>query len=456
MKLTVVTLALVSNYLISWNYDDGNEDHVAKQDTVVVPASHKYSRMNPLKWFFLGKNYREEWSTPVKMPVFHLTETKGGFTIEKLGGGEQTKSLHLVNKNGTEWVARSVDKNVRGALPENLQGTFIQRMVQDQISAAYPYAILTMYDLSKAVDIPTPTAELYYIPDDPALGKYRPTFAHSIVFLSPKDIDGKDLKTESTDSIKTLIHSSNYYQLQQEKILTARLFDMLIADWDRHKGQWDWAFIDSGHTIFIYPVPEDRDQAFFLSQGAITQVARLFGLPHLIGFKENPKKLKKLNNKVHDFDRFYMNRLDRNNWKKSILDFQAKMTDDVIEKAVSRLPREVHAISGNEIKQKLISRRNGLLKEGLRYYDFLAEEAVISSTKDPELFTIYNYSDSTTVVVTRAKDGRKIYERTFYSDETDEININNIGEEDKIEASGKPSIKINYHKLDAGKATDED
>jgi len=429
-----------------WNYDSTGENHVPDKDTVVVPASHNYSRMNPLKWLFMGKNYRKEWSVPVKMPVFHLTATKGGFTIEKLGGGEQTKSLHLVNKDGTEWVARSVDKHVREALPERLQGTFAQRVVQDQISAAYPYALMTMYDLSAAVGIPATKAELFYIPDDPALGKYRPVFAHSVVFLVAKNINGKDINTESTDSIRQLIDSTNLYRLSQEKILTVRLFDMLIADWDRHGGQWEWAFTDSDRVSYIYPIPEDRDQAYFLSNGLIAQAARLFGMPHLIGFKEYPKKLKKLNHKAHDFDRYHLDQLDRRDWQRLILSFQSKMTDEVIVNAVRKLPKEVFEISGEELIRKLKGRRNGLLKEGLRYYDFLASETFVTSTKDPEVLTVSNFEDSTTITVQRMTDKRLIFERTFLTEETDDIHLNNLTEEDNLKVVGKPALNIHYNR----------
>jgi len=442
MTLTVVTIALVSNHLLGWNYDANTEDHIPRQDTVVVPASHRYSNMSPIKWFFLGKNYREEWSTPVSMPVFHLSTTKGGFSIEKLGGGEQTKSLHLVNRDGTKWVLRSVDKNVRDALPQALRGTFVQNIVQDQISAAYPYAVLTIFDLAKAVNIPSPTTELYYIPDDPALGKFRPIFAHTACFLSPKNIDGQKIDTEPTDTVRHMLDSSSHFQLQQEKVLTARLFDMFIADWDRHKGQWDWGFADSGYTRFIYPVPEDRDQAYFLSRGAIAKVVTLFGMPHLIGFREDPKNLKKLNHKVHNFDRYYLNQLGKSDWERTIRSFQSLMTDHVIQKAVSRLPKQVYAISGEEIKRKLIGRRNGLLKAGLDYYDFIAQNVAVHSTVEPEIFVVTGNNNQVSIEVKRQFDGRRIFHRTFYAEETSVVTISGIRNDDQVKETGKSSIKV--------------
>ena len=89
---------------------------VSAQDSVIVAASNKYINCSPVRLLFVGKNYRREWSTPVKMPVFHLKSEMGGFTIKELGGGQQTKSLRLLDKNGQEWVLRTTDKDVAGAL----------------------------------------------------------------------------------------------------------------------------------------------------------------------------------------------------------------------------------------------------------------------------------------------------------------------------------------------------
>ncbi len=93
-------------------------------DSVTVPASMKYINCSPIRVLFIGKNYRREWSTPVKMPVFRLKKEQGGFTITELGGGQQTKSLRLLDKNGQEWVLRTTDKDVAGALDATLNTNF--------------------------------------------------------------------------------------------------------------------------------------------------------------------------------------------------------------------------------------------------------------------------------------------------------------------------------------------
>src|SRR5687768_12050693 len=77
------------------------------QDSVTVAASELYHPPSFFSKLFLGSNYREVWATPVNVPVFRLSE---GFEITGTGGGHQTKSLELKDRDGNKWVLRSVDK----------------------------------------------------------------------------------------------------------------------------------------------------------------------------------------------------------------------------------------------------------------------------------------------------------------------------------------------------------
>src|SRR5215216_5568912 len=98
-------------------------------DSIVFPASTQYSTASFLGRIISGTNYRKKWETPVAMPVFRLKEK--GFTIKELGGGMQTKSLRLLDKNRREWVLRSVDKKAEGALPKNIRYPIVINFVQD-------------------------------------------------------------------------------------------------------------------------------------------------------------------------------------------------------------------------------------------------------------------------------------------------------------------------------------
>src|SRR4030095_14890969 len=118
------------------------------KDTVNAPASLKYGHSGWLRTLFLGENYRKEWDQSVNLKVFHLKEEKGGFQIVELGGGRQTKSLKLKDKNGVEWTLRTIDKDPEKAIPEAVRNTIAQDLVQDMISASHPYSPLAVPDLA--------------------------------------------------------------------------------------------------------------------------------------------------------------------------------------------------------------------------------------------------------------------------------------------------------------------
>ncbi|MCK4992187.1 MAG: metallophosphoesterase, partial [Bacteroidales bacterium] len=81
------------------------------------PNGEKYQATN-FKRVFFGDNYREEWVTPVEVPVFDFKNEKGGLEIVKKGGGGQTKSLRLENSKGQQWVLRSIEKDPSKVIPE--------------------------------------------------------------------------------------------------------------------------------------------------------------------------------------------------------------------------------------------------------------------------------------------------------------------------------------------------
>src|SRR4030095_8377572 len=174
-----------------------NVPNVKYKDTFTISASDKHLPVKGFRKFFLGQNYRPEWSTPVNMKVFNINKERGGFTAMGLGGGKQTKTLRLKDKKGKEWVLRSVDKIPTGALPPEFRSTISGDLVKDFNSASHPYAALTIPELAKALNIEVPHPELFFVPDDPALGYYRPLFANTVCMLESRNptVDGSDSKS---------------------------------------------------------------------------------------------------------------------------------------------------------------------------------------------------------------------------------------------------------------------
>jgi hypothetical protein len=450
---TCISLCIGVFCLISFSYGQF-------PDSVIVPASIKYINCSPVRLLFIGKNYRREWSTPVKMPVFNLKKERGGFTIKELGGGQQTKSLRLLDKKGEEWVLRSTDKDVAGALAATLKNKFasnlVKDVIQDLISASHPYGSLTVPDLAKAAGVVVARPKLFYVPDDPALGEYRSLFANTVCFLEDREPTADQSETESTEDVMEKVFEKNDHQLIQQTILKARLLDMLIADWDRHEDQWKWGIQKKGSTTWYYPVPKDRDFAYFKSNGLIVLFASITVLPHMHSFTRDGSALKKLSNKTWEMDAQWLNQLNEEDWENAIIQFQNKLTDSVIKTAVKNIPPEVHAISGKKLEEKLMNRRNGLLKHAMDYYRFLAFNTYIIGTDEQEFFTIGKDEDNITVTASRngSKDKNQIiYQRTFNQKDTKKIHIMGLGGNDHFDIDENVSSSIKLH-LEGGKGND--
>ena len=417
------------------------------KDYVKAVASNQYKKVTGVQKLFNGNNYRKEWSTPVNLKVFNVNKEKGGFTIEGVGGGKQTRSLKLKDKQGREWALRTIDKDPTAAIPQNFRQSFASNIVQDLISAAHPYAPLAIPTLADTTGVLVSAPEFFYVPDDPSLGYYKPLFANKICMLERKDPDeGNDSK--SSFKLFNKMREDNDHTVDQEAVLRARLLDMLIADWDRHFDQWRWATRDTGQGKLYVPIPRDRDQAFFYSDGLILKYMSKGRIPFLKGLQFRLHDINRLNTVSKDFDRMFLNNLDKEAWNNVATDFTNKLTDQKINVAIHKMPPEIYAISGKKITDKLISRKKDLREESLKYYRFLSKEVDILGSNENEKFTITAVNDSIKLTVfsyrKTADTNFVMYQRVFDQRETQEIRLYGFNGEDKFEIDSgmNSSIRI--------------
>jgi hypothetical protein len=332
---------------------------------ITMPASKKYSSPSVLGEIFSGSNYRKEWETPVTMPVFDIKNTN--FKIVKMGGGQQTISLDLVDDKNRGWTLRSVDKSVQ-TLKKYQQNIFIQSIIQDHISASYPYAELSVPDIAQAAGVPAGREYLYFVPDDSAFGEYRLAVANRVFILINNQPQPEKAIT-TTEMLEKLKQDKQFY-VDEKEYLKARLVDWLVADWDRHINQWRWIEKKTDSGIAFRVVPRDHDQAFFRSNGLLANIVSLFK-PHFNKFTKDGHGIEGLSEKTKPLDKQFTARLQKEDWEMIIKQFQHNVTDSVIEAAIKKQPKEIFAIRGNELIGKLKSRRDGLLKHVMEYYSFL-------------------------------------------------------------------------------------
>jgi len=427
------------------------------KDSVTVPVNVHYSKVSGFHKIIAGKNYRKEWATPVHLKVFRIDQIMGGLKIKELGGGRQTKSLKMEDKNGREWVLRTVDKDPAGAVPPAFKGTIAQSIVQDMISAQSPYGPLVIPLLAKATNVVHNNPVYYFVPDDPALGKYRQVFANKVCLLEPDNPVDNETDTKSTQKVIDKIISDSKDHVDQEAVLRSRLLDMVIGDWDRHFGQWDFGTRDTGVGKLYFPIPKDRDQAFFNSDGLLAKAVSLSAMPYLQGFKKDYPNLNWFNWEERDFDRLFMNNIDEQKWSDIIKKFQSNLNDSVIAKAVKKFPPEIYALNAATIAKKLKGRRDLLYKDGMKYYRFLSREVNVPSSNKDEFFRVSNAKEGIEVkVFKRKKDNDSstvMYDRVFDPKVTKYINLYGLNGEDIFYVDSNVNSKIKL-RIIGGKGVD--
>ncbi|MCZ6900180.1 MAG: hypothetical protein O7F74_08070, partial [Bacteroidetes bacterium] len=433
-------------------------DHL-KDSVVTTSASQQYLIKTGKHWL-LGKNYRQVWAADRTVPVFDIGSEHGGLKIIQRGGGFQTNSLRLEASDGKQYVLRSIEKYAIKAVPPALQETFAAGLVQDQISASHPYGAFVVPTMAEAAGVYHTNPMAVFVPDDPRLGPYRDDFANTMCLYEERPAgDASDLPNfgNSKDIISTAkmlkkLHKDNDNYVDQDWVLKSRMFDLLIGDWDRHDDQWRWASFDQGKRTMFRPIPRDRDQIFFINNGLLMGIAkRKWALPKFQGFDYDLKNTPGFMYNARWFDRDFLNQPDREDWMSIVEELQTNMTDEVIESAIREWPDPIYDLRGEEITNKLKTRRQNLKRFALQHYLFLSKEVTVHGSHKRELFKVERLDDENTRVqmykISKKKDREKLlYERTFKTSETKDIRLFGLDGDDEFEISGSvkkgPRVRV--------------
>jgi len=404
----------------------------------------------------MGANYRREWNTPITVPILNLSTEKGGLTPVKKGGGKQTKSLRLEGADGRQYTIRSIQKFITSkTLPGDLQSEAAADLVSDGVSASYPYAALSMMPLADAAGVPYGKVRLVYVPDDPRLGEFRKDFGNMLATFEERMPEGVK-KAYDTDEVVDKLEKDNDNEVDENALITARLLDMFVMDFDRHEDQWQWGSNDNdrgGKTFF--PIPRDRDQAFYTNQGLLPGfVKRKSMVPQLEGFKPHMKSVKFFNTAAKNFDHFFFQKATVEDWKRGAEKLVAAMTDQVIDQAIAMQPAQLRDISGPHIGQILKERRKYLVQEAIDYAHFLAEEVNITTSDKKELFDLTRNDDGSVqlMIYKMDKNGNqssKMYDRKFDPQYTKEIRMFGFDGDDKFLIHGN-NDKIKLRMIGGG------
>jgi hypothetical protein len=425
---------------------------------IVVPGpEYKKSSFHNFLW---GKHYRDEWITPVHINSILLDTTNGGLIPYQSGGSRQTKSLRLRDKDQREYVLRSIDKTFSGALPEIFRKTFVEKIINDEVSIAHPFAAVMVAPMAEAAEIFHTWPENVYLPTQKALDTFNTDFANTLYVLEQRPDEnwetapnfGNSKKIISTDKLMEKLHEDNKHVVDQEAFIRARLFDMFIGDWGRHEDQWRWAsFKNEKDEITIYkPIPRDRDQTFTKFDGVLLKLVKsAAGLSHQQSFGPTIENIQTYNFAARNLDRVMTNRMTLTQWLNTAKELQSLLTDSIISYSVHQMPPEDFAYSGSKLIKDLKSRRQHLPEFAEGYYKFISKEVDITATEKNELIEISDADNGgvTVTIYDLDHEGNKraiFYQRTFEEKETKEVRVYGWNGKDiyKVNLSGKSKITV--------------
>lgn len=445
------------------------------QITLPITTDEKKLDKSGFYKFIWGDRYRSYLGKPATARIAILDTLYSGLKIIKQGGGHQSFSARLEDEEGKQYAMRGLEKDalkfLRFKVPgiayveEDFKNTFAEDVVYDFFSTAHPYMQLVIDPIAKSAGINHANTQLYYLPKQPGFKFLGPDYGDQLYFIEErpmmeqKDYEGYNranpaekgeaVNFESTTDVLEKLNRSEKYSIDQRAYIRARLFDMLIGDWDRHEDQWRWIQYEvSDDDVRFIPIPRDRDAAFSKFDGIAIPLIKML-MPDVRfwqSYDTNIKNVKWFNAEANDLDIAFLNKHDASVWVEEAQIIQSNITDEVIDQAFTRLPVEMQDEASEDIKRKLKGRLKNLDDIAKRYGDRMQEIVVIHGTnKDDKIEITRLPQGKTKVVLKRLKTDAPnpiFFERTFDRNETKELWIYGLNDDDEFVVSGEGNREI--------------
>ena len=413
----------------------------------------------------LGELYRDLWKAEATFDVLDMGTEAGGLTPVKRGGGKQTIGLRLVGEDGHEYGLRLLQKAGSQQVPAELRDGLAGDLVLELQAALTPYAALTAAALAPAAGVTQPSPRIVYVPDDPRLGRYRDTFGGRLATFEVRpdddmsDVPGFEGMNDviSSSSLREELREDQDHRVDQRTFLRARLFDMVLGDWDRHADQWRWAAFEpedldpslSGDEATrgkVYrPIARDRDFALYGIGGLIQPVLAVFD-NRLQPADDDFDSIEGLTHNGFYQDRRFLNTLTRDDWLAAAEDLQARLTDAAIDRAARAVPAEVQPLVSDYWSDVLRARRDALIDAAEAYYEMQATTVDVIGSDERELFEVERAPGGRMTVTVRSykggEPGAELYRRVFDPADTHEVRLYALGGRDVIRVTGPPGISV--------------
>ncbi len=392
----------------------------------------------PLFRLFFGSHWRDVWSQQIFLPLFRLGEGLHVRGTKEIG---HVPSLILERSDGGQFLFRPVARDVRYLLPEELRETVAREIVEDQASAANPYAALVTESLARALELRTHPLQLTILAPDDLPESLRTAFTAIPGTLEDYDENG----IISTDSLLRRLSTFPDESLDELEYLKHRLFDILVGEWDRTPAEWQWKKRSRESSRSWIPHPSPRDRAFSRFDGLFPSLAQL-AVPKFSHIDETYGNIEGLTSTARQLDRGILNSHEKQSWDSVTAWMKSRLSDSLIESAVRGLPPEIFTADGAALIRVLKSRRNGLDKAAKELYKICSEFIEINAAAGGETIRVQRVGTHLLSLERWSRDSipRKLFSRRFSEDYTKEIRLRlgGSGSTVNVEGSEESNIKL--------------
>jgi len=448
---------------INWASDIPNKFPETVTTSIYSP---KMTQKSAFHRFLFGQHYRKYYSLPIEARIATIDTLKGGLKPIREGGGHQSVSLRMSDPQGREYIMRAMKKSATVFLQSvafkdqyvvnEFEKTYAEDFLFDFYTTSHPYSSFAIGSMSDQIGLRHTNPILYYIPKQNGLGEFNASFGDQLYMVEerPADnhLDGKNFGKPSniigTDDMMLNLHKDEKYTVDEKEYIKARLFDILLGDWDRHSDQWRWAEYKEDGKVIYRPIPRDRDQAFVKYDGALLSlIMNMPPLRHMRTFKGDRINVKWLGREPYPMDLAFLKTAGEKEWVEQAKYIQENLTDADIDVAFKNMPKEVQDETVDEIKAKLKSRKKDLQKYAREYSEVLDKTVMIAGTDKKDKFVLnHNVKKGIEIQVFRIKkEGDELlYTKNVTDAKTKNLWIYGLDDNDVFEVKGneKSNIKI--------------
>ncbi|MEE3148088.1 MAG: ShlB/FhaC/HecB family hemolysin secretion/activation protein, partial [Bacteroidota bacterium] len=405
--------------------------------------------------FLWGDHYRDIYSKEIEAPVLDLSKLPGNVHAISEGGGNQSRSLRLIDDNEHEYTARELRKSavrfIQSKITDHyvrdfMENTIAEDIVQDFYTTAQPYAPFALNPIFDSLDIYNAQPKIYYLPKQKQLGIYNEDYGDKLYMYEAHAGDenksferfGDADDIISTKDLLAEIQDSKKHQVDEANFLKVRLMDFAVGDYDRHYDQWRWsAFEQEDGTTLYKTIRRDRDQAFPKYDGLVLGLLKvaLIDFRSMEKYDEDVNSVKWMSRYAYPLDQAFLKSLTWEDWEQQVQFIQERLTDETIATAFASLPEAAQDQSTAAIQENLKARRDNLMDIARRYYEYLMRHQILLGTGDKDEFVITRQTDGKTSISLTTEDDRS-FERTYDKALTKEIWIYGLDDDDTFKVTG--------------------